>query len=387
MFGYNLILMLAIVGGIIAFIGDKLGSKIGKKRLSVFGLRPYHTSVLITVVTGILIATVSLGILAISSNDARTALFGMQKLQTELATLNRDKEAATLELAANNQLIAELGNKIKLSSESLDAMKEQRDEMNEQLVALQERYTQAGADLAATKAEVDTLLASRGKLEQEIGELEAATEKLQAGLVAVREGQVVFRAGEVLFAGDLQTGLKATENKKQLDLFLAAANEKVLRRMGVADDTVWGLWLPQKLVEQALQVLAEPKGKVYVRVRTAGNIIAGEMAVSTLEIMPNRVVYPRDAKIYSKVVTIEAGSENVQRELFSLLTEVNKLAVTAGVLPDPLTGKVGTMDAATMMEASDKMNALGGEVELTAYARNDITIAGPVLLRLEVERP
>ncbi|MEG0970624.1 MAG: DUF3084 domain-containing protein, partial [Acidaminococcaceae bacterium] len=35
MFGYNLILMLAIVGGIIAFIGDKLGSKIGKKRLSV----------------------------------------------------------------------------------------------------------------------------------------------------------------------------------------------------------------------------------------------------------------------------------------------------------------------------------------------------------------
>ena len=60
MFGLRLILILAVVGGLIAFIGDKLGSKIGKKKLSVFGLRPYHTSVLMTVITGILIASITL---------------------------------------------------------------------------------------------------------------------------------------------------------------------------------------------------------------------------------------------------------------------------------------------------------------------------------------
>lgn len=38
MFGLRLILILAVVGGLIAFIGDKLGSKIGKKKLSVFWL-------------------------------------------------------------------------------------------------------------------------------------------------------------------------------------------------------------------------------------------------------------------------------------------------------------------------------------------------------------
>ena len=38
MFGLRLILILAVVGGLIAFIGDKLGSKIGKKKISVFGL-------------------------------------------------------------------------------------------------------------------------------------------------------------------------------------------------------------------------------------------------------------------------------------------------------------------------------------------------------------
>lgn len=37
--GITLILVLALMGGLIAYLGDKLGSKIGKKRLRLFGLR------------------------------------------------------------------------------------------------------------------------------------------------------------------------------------------------------------------------------------------------------------------------------------------------------------------------------------------------------------
>ena len=47
MFGIRLMFLLAVMGGIIAFIADKMGSKIGKKKLSVFGLRPHDTSVLL----------------------------------------------------------------------------------------------------------------------------------------------------------------------------------------------------------------------------------------------------------------------------------------------------------------------------------------------------
>ena len=87
MFGIRLMFLLAVMGGLIAFIADKLGSKIGKKKLSVFGLRPHDTSVLLTVLSGVLIALFSIGILAISSESARTALFGMEKLQKELFRL------------------------------------------------------------------------------------------------------------------------------------------------------------------------------------------------------------------------------------------------------------------------------------------------------------
>ena len=88
MFGIRLIFLLAVLGGVIAFIADKLGSKIGKKKLRIFGLRPHDTSVLLTVLSGVLISLFSMGILAVSSESARTALFGMEKLQKELQQLN-----------------------------------------------------------------------------------------------------------------------------------------------------------------------------------------------------------------------------------------------------------------------------------------------------------
>ena len=59
--GLNIILIIAIMGGAIAFIGDKLGTKIGKRRMSIFGLRPKHTSIIMTIVTGILISAFTLG--------------------------------------------------------------------------------------------------------------------------------------------------------------------------------------------------------------------------------------------------------------------------------------------------------------------------------------
>ena len=386
MFGLTLILVLAIMGGAIAFIGDKLGSKIGKKRLSIFGLRPYHTSVLMTVITGIMIAAATLGVLAVTSKDVKTALFGMEKLKTELIALNNDKLTAQQELADKNKLIASLDNQIKETTSSLEEMQRERDAINAQLLALQERYAQADTDLAAMKAEVETLEASREKLNAEIKELEDATAQLRAGLIAIREGEVVFRAGEVLYSGILNAGLSEEENDKQVDTFLAAANQAILARMEVKTKDVQALWLPNTMVQEAKKVLVASRGTMYIRICAAGNIISGEMAVSRLEMVPNKIVYEEGQKIFTENITIASDGRNINSSLMYFLSEINKAAVAAGVMPDPLTGKVGNIDAASMIEVTGKMQELGGNVTLTAYAKQDINVAGPVLLRLEVRR-
>jgi uncharacterized protein (DUF3084 family) len=59
--GWLLILAVLILGGVLSTLGDRLGSRIGKARLSLFQLRPRKTAVLVTVLTGSLISALTLG--------------------------------------------------------------------------------------------------------------------------------------------------------------------------------------------------------------------------------------------------------------------------------------------------------------------------------------
>ena len=59
--------LLVVMCGGIAYMGDLLGRRMGKKRLSLFGLRPRHTAVVFTIATGMLIAAVTLGVLVMAS--------------------------------------------------------------------------------------------------------------------------------------------------------------------------------------------------------------------------------------------------------------------------------------------------------------------------------
>ena len=372
MFGLRLIIILAVVGGLIAFIGDKLGSKIGKKKLSVFGLRPYYTSVLMTVITGVLIAATTIIVMAISSDSARTAMFGMEQLQDELRSLNKEKAAASLEIDKARADLADRNKEI----QELDAEKAQ----------LEDEVNTSRAELGRAREEVNSLTAAKAGLEEEVGQLEKTTERLRRGIVAMREGDVVYRSGEVIYAGVLSSHLKDEENAKQLELFLNAANEAAMQRMGInSEEPVGVLWLPSELAQAALKEIQAADGNVFVRLRAVANIIAGEPAVCTIELVHNECVYKDNELIYSQVINISGVKYGLDREILMFLNSVNHTAVRAGVMPDPLTGKVGNLDAGTMVQTGEKMAALGGKVMLKAYARGDIYTSGPVLLRLEVE--
>ena len=383
MFGAQLILILVIMGGAIAFLGDKLGSKIGKKRLTIFGLRPHYTSILMTIITGVAVAGATMGILMISSTSVRTALFGMEKIRTEIATLNKDKTDILRELDVQKVKVADLDKQIKQSSVDLAVATKQKEEAQLQVAELESSYREAEEKLSQAQGQVDKLQASRDKLKGEVSSLETATQKLRENMAAMREGDVVFRSGEILYANVLKAGLSTEENQKQMDVFLAAANGHILERTGAKEDTQI-LWLSKESVKNALQGLAEGKGNIYVRVCAAGNILSGEMAVSRLEMVPNNKVYGNNTEILSQRINVEVDSQQVEMALLAFLKDVNKAAVAKGVVADPLTGKVGAIDAAEMENVSTAIRKLGGKVEITAKAKGDIAVAGPVLLKLEV---
>ena len=66
--GLKILFIIAIMGGLIAYMGDKLGTKVGKRKMSLFGLRPKHTSIIVTIVTGLLVAATSYDYIAKCAN-------------------------------------------------------------------------------------------------------------------------------------------------------------------------------------------------------------------------------------------------------------------------------------------------------------------------------
>ena len=49
--------VMAIAGGV-AYVGDRVGHQVGRKRLTLFGIRPRYTSTIIAIATGMIIALV-----------------------------------------------------------------------------------------------------------------------------------------------------------------------------------------------------------------------------------------------------------------------------------------------------------------------------------------
>lgn len=86
--------LVALIAGGIAYLGNWMGRKIGRKKLTVLGMRPRHTSNFVTAVTGSMIAIATLTIFALSSEEARYVLTGIKQLKAELRRLEEDVQHA-----------------------------------------------------------------------------------------------------------------------------------------------------------------------------------------------------------------------------------------------------------------------------------------------------
>ncbi len=105
--GWLLIISLLVLGGILSTFGDLLGSRVGKARLSIFNLRPRRTAVLITVLTGSLISSLSFGFMLLVNKQLRVGLFELTELQKERTELEERINSGEKELKQlENNLIA-----------------------------------------------------------------------------------------------------------------------------------------------------------------------------------------------------------------------------------------------------------------------------------------
>ena len=401
MYGIVLILVLVITGGIIAVIGDRMGTKIGKKRLSLFGLRPRHTSTIVTIVTGVVITTLTFFILAAASENVRTALFGMEKLnrsmqQTEekLKSASEDLTAARAEQSRADAALAELKGSVRSMEEEAErlaagnrALAEQKDALARDNAALDGMNRSLTAENTALDAANETLLASNAQLADDKATLEKRTQELRRGIELIREGDIVYRAGEVIAAGVIKGNRPENEVRVDINALAQLASRNVSAHLGkdLPDGEIW-VYAPE--VDDAVGRIAKASHDMVVRIVAASNLVRGEAVRAALDLHPNSIVYRKGEFIIAQsyILKNRGGKQASEEIVMDFLKRVNAAASAHGILPDPIRGTVGIIDAQQIYDIVEKIEPLSGTIVLSAYAHDDTDALGPLRLDIKIER-
>ena len=406
--GWFMLIVLAVMGGLIAYLGDKIGSKVGKKKIKLMGLRPKYTSILVTIMTGISIAVVTLGVMSVLSENARVALFGMNKLRQQQHVLEeqRDRllaEADKLarEMQEKNDLLAD--NELKLASQEeqldgandrlrltlldLEQVQAARDDASAQLGIVQTAFNQVHADLATAQGEIEELEHTKAGLTKTVAALDERNRLLNESMLTVREGTVLFRVGEVLSSSVLTAGQSQDETRSQLSGIMVNINNMIRQRLNITDEKAVLLYISPDEFERTVQELSNsPKDSKLIRVTAAGNIITGEPALVHVNIYDNNLVYNRGREVYTEYFTSEEIESGAELQLLHFLHNVNRSAQADGILPDPLSGNVGALTAVEMFDTISRMKAYGNTgLTLRAVTTQNIFTAGPLRIEIRVE--
>lgn len=181
--GIGFVLLFGIVGAAVAYGADTLGRTLGKKRLTLFKLRPRHTAAVITTGAGFAIPILTVVLVALLSSDVRVWLMegrrairenqqlvqrlddDSKRFKAELADLQRQKEALakqTLELRTN---FTSLQTKVGEQTKEIDANRTLLAEEKVRLAAAQTQRQAAQSKLALLESKYKKLNSSYAKLE------------------------------------------------------------------------------------------------------------------------------------------------------------------------------------------------------------------------------
>ena len=377
MYGITLILVLAVVGGVIAFIGDRLGTRIGKKKLSIFGLRPRHTAVIVTIFTGICITTVTFGIMAAVSENVRTALFGMDRLNALIADTRAalDFTSGELERAQSEQ--EQASSELKKSEEEIARLSGEQAELRAESDRL-------SAGNRALMMEKEGLISLNGRLSGENETLQADIQTLGVRANELRENNIVYQAGEIIASGTIPAGLSHDEIERGMAGIAQLGMRNISTRLG-ENHTDQDIWIYGPEYEAAVHTIEQSSVNMIVRIVAAGNLVRGDEIRASIELYPNRVIYHDGELIIARVYAPEGLGNAAEQSVMSFLREVNAAASAKGILPDPIRGTVGVIEGAEFYGLVQELAAHTAAVVISAYADGDTDAMGPLRLKFKIE--
>ncbi|KZR85683.1 DUF3084 domain-containing protein [Synechococcus sp. MIT S9504] len=390
MTGWLLLLSLLILGGVLSTLGDRLGSRVGKARLSLFGLRPRQTAVVITVLTGSLISALSLGLMLLVSRQLRVGLFELNDLEARLRSSRSDlKGSRKAQRKARQQLEEARADEIKARKILADAearageLRSTLQPLQEQTRRLEAERQRLSQDVRNRDAEIQRTDDELQAVRERISSGEAELQQLEENLLALRRGDVAISSGQPLATVTLKLD-RPDQARQVIDQVLREANLQAFQKVlpGQAPDRQIIL-VPRQDIERLEKAIRKP-GTWVVLLRSAANVLRGERVVYAFpDVRPN-VAITIEGEVLAKTTLAsqdtnpEAVRNRINLLLASTLAEVRRRGSLSQGLQFDANG-VNTL-ARELTERS------GGLVELEAVAVRRSETADPIAIELRPSR-
>jgi uncharacterized protein (DUF3084 family) len=446
-FGWFSLVILPVLGGLIAWAGDVIGYRLGKSRRSLFGLRPRTTARLVGVTVGVALPLVGVGTALLGSRDARDAVFHIDELRREQATLTQQNQQLNAQIqTARTQAVTARQQARQSESRAFELRVFLRDTTENLRVARQQvagasqRLTQAQREVAGARVETGNLQRIRARLnttiqtlqrtlgalqgqlsraqhevEQKAGELALTSAELDARKRDLGEYErtyrvlikspVVLETGHELVRIILETGDTVEETEAELvTVVLAAASEAAAAQGAEASPGGLAVRLMRPLPAQwenedelpeeadilrafAAERQTAGKRRWVVGVRVARRMYRDEVGPVGVELwaLPYVRAFVEGDVIYSVELDGSGSRTEIFTQLWNLVKQiVRREAKARGMLADPDTGEYGSIPVAQLLAAMDEVAAAGGPVQVRVIAAKDAYIADPLFIRIEV---
>ena len=372
MSAWLLILAMLVLGGVLSTLGDRLGSMVGKARLSLFNLRPRKTAVVITALTGSLISALSLGLMLLVSERLRVGLFQLDQIQAKvregrvaLARSQRDLQANRLELAQNRvELLrsrqernrAEQGRQQALQSRSLaieskrvvagqlaaaqqrvGSLRQELQPLQNQRQQLERERDRLSRDVKGRDAEIRRTEAELAKVRRSIAAGQQELKSLETKVIALRRGDVVIASGQPLATAKVKLR-RGEEAKAVIDTLMQRANQTAFGLLLPGQKPDRQILLVPRIDVEKLEQYLQRSGTWVVSIRSAANVLRGENRVLAFpDLRPNRQVVRQGESLARTVLEADVRSpEEIRSRMNLLLAASFARAQRQGTLVDGL---------------------------------------------------
>ena len=387
MTGWLLILALLVLGGVLSTLGDRLGSLVGKSRLSLFNLRPRKTAVLITVMTGSLISALSLGLMLLVSQQLRVGLFELDRIEHRLrdSRTSLSRSQAELKRSHSDLLQAEKGRKqarqlLAEAERQARSLRAALGPLMQQRLALEQQRDQLNRDIRAKDADIQR---NQQELAQVKGRIVAAGKELKAQettLWALRRGDVAIRSGQPLWI-DKVTLQNPSQSKEVIQALLNKANEmaSILVLPGQSPKREMLQVLPSDISK--LENAFTKPGSWVVSIVSAGNVLRGESYVRAfMDVRPNRLVVRQGEQMATALLGADERSpQEVENRLNQLLVSTISRAQTQGSLALQVKYDPGSLPRLIKLFSE---RPTGQTLRLESFSQRDSDIADPLVIEL-----